>query len=122
APVLESQVSSVHTLASSQALDVPAWQAPPAQISTPLQASPSLQTFAAPPTHLPPLQLSPLVQASPSSQAPALGLWVQPPVAPSQPSLVHALLSSLSMVPPGLDGDLHQEVVHAQKSRSTTAA
>src|SRR3990172_3473892 len=118
-PVAGSQLSSVHTLPSSQSGAGPPTQIPPAQASLEVQASPSLQdevlfgwtqpragsqlssvqTFpssqmrAGPPTHVPPAQASPVVQASPSLHGAVLFTWAQP-VAGSQPSSVHTLPSS----------------------------
>jgi hypothetical protein len=64
-----------------------------------VQALPSLQTMAAPPWQLPPLQASPVVQALPSSHAAALFVWTQP-VAGTQESSVHGLLSSQLVAEP----------------------
>ena len=44
APVAESQVSTVQVTPSSQSTGVPSMQAPPTQVSMPLQASPSSQS------------------------------------------------------------------------------
>lgn len=58
-----------------------------------VQASPSLQFFAAPGEQDPPLQVSPTVQAAPSSQAAVLWLIWQPP---EHTSVVQGFLSSQS--------------------------
>jgi hypothetical protein len=71
------QVSVVHTLLSLQLTAVPAWQVPPPQVS-------------------------PAVQAFPSSQAFVLFVWMQFPVATSQLSVVHGLLSLQFGPPPPL--------------------
>ena len=94
------QVSVVHTLLSSQFGAVPGAQAPPEQVSTPLQAllslheavlavctqpvaglhvssvhtSLSLQLGAGPPTHFPAEQVSPVVHSLPSLQDAPLAL------------------------------------------------
>jgi hypothetical protein len=99
-PLAELQLSAVQALPSLHTRGVPAWQLPlAAQISLPLQASPSeqerpatpvwthpvaatqlssvqtllsLQTTGVAPAHTPPPQTSPLVQAFPSSHATVL--------------------------------------------------
>jgi hypothetical protein len=68
-------------------------------VSTPLQTLLSVHCIGVP-VHVPLLQTSPVVQAEPSSHATpfAAGVWTQP-VAGSQLSSVHELLSS--QVSPG---------------------
>jgi hypothetical protein len=58
-----------------------------------VQALLSSQLTAAPAWHVPPAQVSAVVQAFPSSHAAVLFVWRQP-VARSQVSVVHGLLSS----------------------------
>jgi hypothetical protein len=105
-PLLGSQLSVVHGLASLHAAASPGAQAPPLHTSPAVQALPSLQLAALGndtqppllsqlsavhglpsshptglPLHAPSLQMSPLVQALPSSQAPVLGgCWHSPPM------------------------------------------
>jgi len=123
-PLLGSQLSLVQTLPSSQLSAGPALQVPSAQMSSLLQALPSLQGAvllacvqplagsqlsvvqglpssqftAAPAWHRPEKQVSPLVQALPSLQVPATALCWHPLV-PSHESAVHGFLSSQSSGP-----------------------
>ncbi|MEE9471062.1 MAG: hypothetical protein V3W32_05030, partial [Gemmatimonadota bacterium] len=118
-PLAESHESSVQTFPSSQFGAAPPTQAPPAQVSDVVQASPSsqeavlsafthpvaelhessVQTLpssqfgAAPPTQAPAEQVSAVVQASPSSHEAVL-LAVTQPVAGSHESVVQTLPSS----------------------------
>ena len=124
-PVAGSQLSSVHTLPSSQSGAGPPTQIPLAQVSLAVQASPSLQGAvlltcaqplagsqlssvqtlpssqlgAGPTTQIPPAQVSPVVQESLSLQDTVLFRWTQP-VAGSQPSSVHTFPSSQSVAGP----------------------
>jgi hypothetical protein len=118
-PVAGSHESSVQTLPSSQSGGAPPTHDPPLQVSTVVQASPSLhaavllaltqpvagsqessvqtllssQFSAGPPMQAPPLQVSDVVQALPSSQASVLAVFTQP-VTGSQVSSVQVLPSS----------------------------
>ena len=124
-PEAGTQVSVVHTLPSLQTTAVPAWQFPPPHVSPVVHAfwsshaavlfvktQPeagaqvsvvhtllSLQTSVpVPGSQLPPEQVSPVVQAFPSSQATVLFVKTQP-VAGTQVSVVHTLVSSQASVP-----------------------
>ncbi len=118
-PAEGSQVSSVHTSASSQSAAAPPTQAPPEQVSAVVQALPSSQgndtsSFTQPakasqlssvqgleslqsrgmlPRQLPSQQESTVVQTLPSSQARVLG-WLLQPTPARQSSSVQPLLSS----------------------------
>ena len=125
APLWASQLSTVQTFESSQFFLTPAIHALLTQASETVQASPSasqltvlaacwqpamgeqlsvLQTFlssqstTAPPWHEPPRHASPLVQALPSSQGADEAMCWQP-LAKSQESAVHGLLSSQAPAP-----------------------
>jgi len=121
-PTAGSQLSSVHTLPSSQFGPEPPMQTPPLHVSEVVHALPSLQGAAlfawtqpvagsqlssvqtlpssqlgaGPPTQAPAEQVSPVVHASPSLQCAVLLTWVQP-VAESQLSSVHTFPSSPQM-------------------------
>ena len=127
-PSLESQESSVQGLLSSQAMAAPGTHWPPWQASFWVQALLSVQGFVLlvktqppwvsqlslvqtlPSSHCKPLpdkhfaswQTSPWVHALPSSQATVLAVWVQPPAAGLQASLVQTSLSSQSKGLPGV--------------------
>jgi hypothetical protein len=81
-PILGSQLSSVHGLAS-------------------------LQPAAFPPAQLPVAQVSPMVQGLPSSHPAALGVFRQIPPLP-QLSMVQGLSSSQSSKAPGLQAPASQ--------------
>jgi hypothetical protein len=125
-PVAGLQESSVHELLSLQLGAGPPLQVPPPHVSFVVQAFPSLQGVelsaltqpvagsqessvqgllslqlgAGPPLQVPPPHVSFVVQAFPSSHEFVLLVWTQP-VAGSQESSVHGLLSSQPTAVPG---------------------
>ena len=150
-PVAGTQLSVVQTLLSLQAsVPAPGWQLPPPQVSPVVQALPSSQatvlfvkthpvaglhvsvvqtllslqaSVPAPGWQLPPPQVSPVVQALPSLQETVLFACAQP-VAGTQESFVHGLLSSQFRTPaPGrqLPPPHVSPVVHALPSLQETA-
>ena len=126
-PLLASQPSSVHGLASVQRTELPGVQLPLRHWSPAVQASPSsqsplaalcLQPLAATqlsavhglpssqssapaPRHFPPAQLSPVVHKLPSVHLPPSALIDVQPLAKSHESAVHTLPSSQSSALPG---------------------
>ncbi len=146
-PAILSQLSSVQGLPSSQLANAPGLQAPPAHTSPSVQVlpsshgsvllarvqpsaglqpslvqgSPSLQSWALPGTHTPWAQLSATVHRLASLQGAVLALVVQPFCA-SQPSSVHGLPSSHTVLSPAAHLPLVQASPKVQTSPSLHAA
>ena len=100
-PVLPSQLSSVHTLPSSQLIAGAYTQLPLfASQESLVHKLASSQFFALPLTHLPPAQTSPIVQPLASSHRLLLPTHEQTPVIGSHRSLVQTLPSSQSVALP----------------------
>ena len=87
-----------------------------------VHALPSLQASVPVPPHLPPKQTSPVVQTSPSLHEAVLFTELHAPVAPSQLSVVHTLLSLQFFGVPGLQLPAEHTSLSVQAFPSSHAA